>query len=201
MHTLHYMKVMIEIPQRPPPQLEGAGWSAEFRTFVGRCLRKSPSAVRVQPAPPPTRKNQPLTRRFPRAFARLAACLHRAPFAQRATAADLLGDPWLQHPTNKAVLLPLLDRIDVARRVRMGTAAKPINLPRSGPVARARMASGGRRPHLPVCVCPVCVRRGAWGANRKGDASNAGTPNKSKAATLGTECLPAPRVSMVKPAR
>jgi serine/threonine protein kinase len=46
MHTLHYMKVMLEIPQRPAPTLEGGNWSPAFRAFVARCLRKSPRAVR-----------------------------------------------------------------------------------------------------------------------------------------------------------
>lgn len=80
MHELHYMKAMIEIPKRPPPQLEG-NFSPEFKAFVARCLIKNPQ--------------------------------------QRATAAELLEDPWLKDKlVDKHVLRPLLDRLEANRQAR-----------------------------------------------------------------------------------
>mmetsp|Transcript_12930 Transcript_12930/g.42993 ORF Transcript_12930/g.42993 Transcript_12930/m.42993 type:complete len:499 (-) Transcript_12930:1176-2672(-) len=38
---VHPMKVLLLIPDMEPPQLQGGKWSAEFRDFVGCCLKRS----------------------------------------------------------------------------------------------------------------------------------------------------------------
>ena len=38
---VHPMKVLLLIPDMEPPQLLGGKWSAEFRDFVGCCLKRS----------------------------------------------------------------------------------------------------------------------------------------------------------------
>jgi len=38
---VHPMKVLLLIPNQEPPQLQGGKWSAEFRDFVGCCLKRS----------------------------------------------------------------------------------------------------------------------------------------------------------------
>ena len=35
------MKGLLLIPNQEPPQLQGGQWSAEFRDFVGCCLKRS----------------------------------------------------------------------------------------------------------------------------------------------------------------
>jgi hypothetical protein len=154
MHTLHYMKVMLEIPQRPAPTLEGGNWSPAFRAFVARCLRKSPRAVR------PHAQRQYGSGWSYHSYLSLSVCKHAPllslyvcnsflsiyvghppspPFSvflkcvsslslplccgtcvrQRATAAELLNDVWLQTEDPPDVLRPLLDKMEAARTARL----------------------------------------------------------------------------------
>jgi len=124
MHELHYMKAMIEIPKRPPPQLEGS-YSPEFKAFVARCLVKNPQ--------------------------------------QRATAAELLEDPWLKgKPVDKRALRPLLDRLEANRQAR-SSQLKAVPLLLYGPTVAAVLGFG-RGANRCAVPSPPC----AW--------SSAGNP-------------------------
>ena len=60
---------------------------------------------------------------------------------QRATAADLLREPWMESPCNKVTLLPLIEAVETARRQR-GAPMRPV-LP---------AYVGGVRPYVRVRV-------------------------------------------------
>ena len=96
---------------------------------------------------------------------------------QRATAADLLREPWMESPCNKVTLLPLIEAVETARRQR-GAPMRPV-LPAYVGAYACLQSAGAPWAWAVGAECVCSSGRASVGAN------SAAALAKEKAGALG----------------